>query len=311
MDVNPQSDGSSSLPTNLSTAHASDPQTNGSGDTPDEKPETLGSFVWFVTKLVIIVLIFRSFVFAPFTIPSESMLPRLWNGDYLLAAKWSYGVSRYSLPFNAPLIPGRLLAGQPERGDTVIFKHPVDQSDYIKRVIGLPGDTVAVVGGRIILNGEPVLQEKVADFVQPVDQHMLDAQEEAGPRSAAALSPCSRAKFEATAADGGQECRYPRLKETLPGGRSYEVLDFENTFADNFAATIVPEGHMFVMGDNRDSSQDSRFPAEAGAGVGMVPQDLLVAKATVVVWSTDGSASWVNPVSWFTATRWDRIGSGL
>ena len=151
MDVKTQTDGAATMPTE-SSAIAS------------EKRETPGSFALFLVKLLLAVLIFRSFIFAPFSIPSESMLPRLMNGDYLLAAKWPYGFSNYSLPFNAPLIPGRLLAGEPERGDTVIFKHPIDETDYIKRVIALPGDTVAMVNGQVILNGEPVKREAMADF---------------------------------------------------------------------------------------------------------------------------------------------------
>src|SRR5690606_27586559 len=116
---------------------------------PEQQSETLGSFMLFLIKLALAVLIFRSFVFSPFSIPSESMLPRLMNGDYLVAAKWPYGYSDYSLPFSAPLIPGRLFADQPERGDVAIFKHPIDNTDYIKRVIGLPGDTVAMRGGQL------------------------------------------------------------------------------------------------------------------------------------------------------------------
>ncbi|MEM8726688.1 MAG: signal peptidase I, partial [Pseudomonadota bacterium] len=100
----------------------------------EDKPESLASFAGFLIKLLLVVLIFRSFVFSPFSIPSESMLPRLWNGDYLLAAKWPYGFSSNSLPFGAPLIPGRVLASEPEAGDVVIFKHPIDGTDYIKRV---------------------------------------------------------------------------------------------------------------------------------------------------------------------------------
>ena len=126
---------------------------------PQEK-ESLGSFLWFVAKLVIAVLIFRSFIFSPFTIPSESMLPGLRNGDYLVAAKWPYGYSRYSLPADLPLFEGRIFAKLPERGDVAIFKHPVSGVDYVKRVIGLPGDTVAVRDGVVILNGEALPKEE-------------------------------------------------------------------------------------------------------------------------------------------------------
>lgn len=260
-----------------------------------ERNETPASFAIFVLQLVVAVVIFRSFIFTPFTIPSESMLPRLQNGDFLLAAKWSYGYSSHSLPFSAPLIPGRIFAAEPERGDVVIFKHPVDETDYIKRVIGLPGDTVAMEDGQVFLNGEPVLKEAMADFE-------------------IALSPntgCAWGGREVVGADGNAVCRYTRFRETLPGGRSYEVLDFGMTPADNSEPRIIPEGHAFVMGDNRDNSRDSRFAARAGDAVGIVPQDLLVARATIILFSTDGGAQWYNPLSWFYATRWQRIGETI
>ena len=115
-----------------------------------------------------------------------------------------------------------------------------------------------------------------------------------------------------TAADGtGEVCRYKAFRETLPGGRSYTVLDFGPWSADAFSERAVPPGTLFVMGDNRDSSMDSRFPASAGEGVGFVSQDLLVGRAAVIVWSTDGNADWLNPVSWFSAARWSRIGTAL
>ena len=223
------------------------------------------------------------------------MLPRLQNGDYLLAAKWPYGYSSYSLPFSAPLIPDRILAGQPERGDTVIFKHPIDKTDYIKRVIGLPGDSVALVNGEIMLNGELIPREPMDDFVIEMSPN----------------TGCAWGGEQSTNADGQEVCRYTRYRETLPSGVSYEVLDFGNMPSDSFPPKIIPEGHMFVLGDNRDNSRDSRFEARAGDAVGIVPQDLLVARASFIIWSTDGSASWVNPISWFTAARWSRIGNGL
>jgi signal peptidase I len=261
----------------------------------EAKPETLGSFAWFLLKLLVAVLIFRSFVFSPFSIPSESMLPRLMNGDFLLAAKWPYGYSNYSLPFNAPLIPGRVLAGEPERGDIVIFKHPIDETDYIKRVIALPGDTVAMTGGTVILNGEALPRTRISDFVIE-------------------LSPNTSCKWGGREVRVGAEqivCRYTRYRQTLPGGRTFETLDFGITPADTFAPTRVPERHMFVLGDNRDNSRDSRFEARSGDAVGIVPQDLLVGQASIIMFSTDGSAEWANPLTWFTATRWDRIGQTL
>lgn len=257
--------------------------------------DSWGGFVWFIIKLLLVVLAFRVFVFSPFSIPSESMLPRLMNGDYLLAAKWPYGISRHSLPFELPLPEGRLFARTPERGDIVIFKHPVDGRDYIKRVIGLPGDTVAVIGGEVVLNGERIGREMLGDAAIPLSTN----------------TTCAWGGRESATADGSPVCRYTRMRETLPGGRRYQVLDFGPTPYDSMAPVLVPPGTMFVMGDNRDSSRDSRFAAAAGDGVGLVPQDLLVGRASVIVWSTDGSADWGLPWTWFTAARWDRIGDTL
>ncbi|RGP40278.1 Signal peptidase I [Altererythrobacter insulae] len=269
--------------------------TNASPDGVDESGESWGSFLVFVLKLALIVLIFRSFVFSPFSIPSQSMQPRLWNGDYLLAAKWPYGISKYSLPFEAPLISGRIFASQPERGDVVIFKHPIDGTDYIKRVIGLPGDSVAMRNGQVVLNGEALPQTRLEDFIVPTSPN----------------TGCAYSLAVETAANGNEVCRYTRFRETLPSGESYEVLDFGLRPVDNTSPRIVPEGRIFVLGDNRDYSQDSRFQATPNGGVGLVPQEKLVGRATIIMWSTDGSAEWIKPWTWFTAARWGRIGDGL
>ena len=254
------------------------------------------SFTVFLLKLLLVILIFRSFIFSPFNIPSESMLPRLWNGDYLLAAKWPYGYSRHSLPFSLPLIPGRFFASEPERGDVVIFKAPPrDDTDYIKRVIGLPGDQVQMQGGRLILNGQPVAREQMEDFVIPVS----------------ANTRCYHPRFVARNARNEAVCRYPQFRETLPGGRSYAILDLAQTPQDDTEVFIVPENSLFLMGDNRDNSLDGRFPAIPGQGIGIVPQDNLVGKATIIMFSTDGSASWIKPWTWFTAARWDRVGETI
>ena len=264
--------------------------------TPEAKPRAKkeeGSFFVFLIKLLVIVLIFRSFIFSPFSIPSESMLPRLENGDHLLASKWSYGFSNNSLPLGIrPFPEGRLFASQPERGDIVIFKHPIDGSDYIKRVIGLPGDQVQMVGGVLFLNGEPVEKERIEDFEIAVSPN----------------TSCAEQQFVATGENGEAICRYPQFREQLPNGKSYNVLDFGMRPQDDTLPRVVPDGMMFLMGDNRDNSLDSRFPAEPGRGIGLVPQDNLVGGAAIMIWSTDGGSEWIKPWTWFTAARWTRLG---
>lgn len=261
---------------------------------PAKREKKEDSFPVFLIKLALIVAIFRSFFFSPFNIPSESMLPGLQNGDYLLAAKWPYGYSKYSLPWSVPLIPGRIFASSPERGDVVIFKAPPGNDiDYIKRVIGLPGDTVQMVGGQLILNGKPVPKVRLADFEIAVSPN----------------TNCLALQFQAQGKDGAAVCRYPQYRETLPGGRSYAVLDVGTTQQDDYPPVVVPEGSVFLMGDNRDNSMDSRFPAVEGGGIGIVPQANLVGRAAIMMFSTDGSSSWVLPWTWFSAARWDRIGN--
>lgn len=249
-------------------------------------------FFSFLAWLVLGVVILRSFIISPFTIPSESMLPRLLTGDYLFATKWSYGFSKYSLPFSLPLIPHRILASQPDRGDIVIFKAPPGNDvDYIKRVIGLPGDEVQMKGGQVWLNGKAIPKVKVADFVVPVS----------------ANTDCAPG-FDSSDQAGTPVCSYPQFRETLPGGKTYNVLDMGTTQQDDTETFIVPEDHLFLMGDNRDNSMDSRFPAVEGGGIGIVPQENLVGKAAIMMFSTDGSAEWLKPWTWFTAARWSRVG---
>ena len=260
----------------------------------------------FLALLAIAVLIFRSFFLSPFNIPSESMQPRLLIGDYLLVNKMAYGYSKYSLPFSVPLIPGRIFARTPDRGDVVVFKAPpVNDNDYIKRVIGLPGDTIQVKDGIVWLNGKPLKREPMADFVIPVTQNMIDASRANG------TLPCYSPEFEEIGANGQRQCRYKRFKETLPSGKSYAILDITSIPEDNTAPVTVPAGHLFLMGDNRDRSADSRFPAVEGQGIGLVREENLVGHALVTMFSTDGSASWINPISWFTAARWNRAGEGF
>ena len=267
-------------------------------ETPDqEQPESAWGIARFIVMLAVLAWALRSFVVAPFNIPSGSMLPALYVGDYLLVAKWPYGYSRYSFPWGVPAFSGRILDPLPHRGDVVVFRHPSDNEDLIKRVIGLPGDIVAVSNGRLVLNGRIVRREQLPPFKMQVS----------------ANSPCKVAPsaIPMVAVTSGQPyCLFRAYRESLPQGPSYTILDqLDGGPADDFPATRVPAGRVFLMGDNRDDSLDSRFPAVIG-GVGMVPMQNLIGRALVTFWSTDGSASYWKPWTWFTALRADRIGNG-
>jgi signal peptidase I len=259
------------------------------------KKESWWETLRFFLILFIAAILIRSLLFAPFSIPSGSMLPNLMIGDYLFVAKWPYGYSRYAFPFGVASFDGRIAGGLPERGDIVVFRYPGPQEeDYVKRVIGLPGDTVEVRGGAVLLNGEPVRRQRIADYAMPVS----------------ANSQCRSigAAREVEGPDGAIVCAYPRFRETLPGGRSYEVLDqIAGGRGDDMEPVIVPEGRLFVMGDNRDDSLDSRFALDEG-GVGLLPTDHVLGRAEIAFWSTDGSAQWLKPWTWFSAARWSRIG---
>ncbi len=262
----------------------------------DASKETPGSLLKLLLILALAAWALRSFVVAPFSIPSGSMLPTMMIGDYLFVSKWPYGYSSASFPFEFPPFKGRIFGSAPERGDVVVFEGP-EGADVVKRVIGLPGDTVAVDAGRPILNGKPLRREQVEDYVMPISSN-----------SPCRVVPPAQAMTRLTP-QGSQGCVYPAFRETLPGGRSYVVLDqTDQSLADNFGPVAVPEGHLLVMGDNRDDSLDSRYRVEAG-GMGFVPIDRVVGRAERAFWSTDGSASWVNPLSWFTALRTDRLGT--
>lgn len=250
----------------------------------------------FLVKLALIVFVVRSFIFSPFSIPSESMLPRLLIGDYLFITKWNYGYSRHSLPFSLPLLP-HIPFAQPQRGDVVVFKAPpTNNVDWIKRVIGLPGDTVQMRSGQLILNGAPVPKDRIADFVLPITPNFP-------------TEKCTGGTVQPDG-EGGLSCRFERFRETLPNRKTYEVLDQGMARYDNTALYTVPAGHVFLMGDNRDDSMDSRV-AHVEGGVSFVPIENLQGKAVVSFWSTDGSAAWLLPWTWFTAARWSRIGEGF
>lgn len=251
----------------------------------------------FILLLAICAWALRSFIAAPFSIPSGSMLPTLYIGDYLVVVKWPYGYSTASFPFGLPAFRGRLMEQLPRRGDVVVFRHPTENSDLIKRVIGLPGDKVELRAGRLVLNGKIVPRQPLLPYKLPLS----------------ANTPCRvvppASPFEARIGDATY-CVLPAFLETLPGGPSYTVLDQARTQADDFAATTVPPGHVFLMGDNRDDSLDSRFPTEVG-GIGMVSVDQLIGRAEITFWSTDGSATWWKPWTWFRALRIHRLGHGF
>jgi signal peptidase I len=264
---------------------------------PDKHKESAGSLLRFLVLLLVFAWALRSFVVAPFYIPSGSMLPTLYIGDYLMVAKWPYGYSRYSFPFAFPPIKGRLFAHLPSRGDVVVFRHPRKNEDLIKRVIGLPGDVVEVKAGKLILNGKPVAREALSPTGVPISLN-----------SPCKVAPMATPRIADTSVS--HLCVYPAYRETLPGGPSYTTLDqVDVARADDFPATRVPAGRLFLMGDNRDDSADSRFALDDD-GIGMVPVENLVGRAMVTFWSTDGGASYWQPWTWFSSLRGDRIGNG-
>jgi signal peptidase I len=269
--------------------------------------------------LILIVLGFHSFIAKPFYIPSESMLPGLRIGDRLVVSKFAYGWSfvsptipnpvaifkgvvmrqpEESWSVGLPFIHGRLLGSLPQRGDVVIVTPPGTRNDYIKRVIGLPGDTLAVQGGTVILNGKPIPRGPLHYVDLPVDTN----------------SPCSdRDYFGARrpAAGGGYVCHLPIVTETLPGGRHYDTVDLEpDSPGDNYPQVTIPANHVFLMGDNRDRSADSRFPlAQLGLG-GPVPYENLGGRAEFLTFSLDGDAT-LNPLTWWGSLRSGRAGLSL
>jgi len=263
-------------------------------DRPKHKREESGGLIRFLLTVGILAWLLRSLVVATYDIPSGSMLPTLDIGDYLAVSKWSYGYSRYSFPFHFPPFGGRVLSKLPKHGDIVVFWVPSEGQDLIKRVIGLPGDTVEVSNGIVILNGRPLPRQQVRPFAMPIS----------------ANSPCRPAPGANENIRGGV-CLYQAYRETLPGGPSYIVLDqVEHGPEDDFSAIRVPPGCVFMMGDNRDDSLDSRFSVAAG-GIGLIPMEDLVGRADVIFWSTDGTASYLKPWTWFRALRARRVVSVL
>ena len=218
---------------------------------------------------IIAALIIRSFLYEPFSIPSGSMYPNLKVGDYLFVSKFSYGFSKHSLPFSVPLIPGRIFSTEPKRGEIAVFKTPEDnRTDYIKRVIGLPGDTLEMKKNLLYINDQKIDIKKIKNE----KYKLFDVQ---------------------------------RISETLPNKLVYEVYEFEKTFeglnTNNFSKVRIPEDYFFVLGDNRDNSQDSRF-------IGLIPRENLVGRAEIVLVSFDTEiGSLLKFWTWFSALRKDRI----
>jgi signal peptidase I len=251
--------------------------------------------------LILGVLAFHSFIAKPFYIPSESMMPGLIKGDRLVVSKYPYGWSWVSPSFHImPEMPGRLLGALPERGDIVIVTPRGGRTDYIKRVIGLPGDRIEMIDGQLYINRQPVRRERRAPTMIPIDANLDCPDDQFG-------------EYRRPGPDGRAYCRMPVVRETLPNGRAYDTIDVGQTEADDFAAVTVPAGHLWLMGDNRDHSADSRFdagPPDNGLG-GPVPFENIGGRAEFITFSLDGTSQYLNPLSWFTALRGGRAGTSL
>ena len=247
--------------------------------------ETIKTVFW----ALVIAFAFRTLFFQPFWIPSASMKDTLLVGDFLFVNKMAYGYSRYSCPFGLCPIPGRIFASEPERGDVIVFRHPTTGEDYIKRLIGLPGDRIQMKNGILYINDVEAPQKPDGVF-----------EETYAPQGPKGSTPkCANAPL-----DIGETCEKPRAIETLPGGASHDVLNITTSsgFPDNTDVYTVPEGHYFFLGDNRDNSTDSRFRQGAMGGVGMVPAENLIGRADRIMFSSAGARIW-----YFWTWRTDRF----
>jgi signal peptidase I len=301
-------------------------QPDNRSSTPKPEPEkSKMAVIWAEIKglfwLLLAVLTFHSFIAKPFYIPSISMMPTMLVGDRLFVSKYAYGWSHVSptipnpaaifrwlvLRENEPTLAvqlqpreGRIWGSLPKRGDIVILKPAGKTDDLIKRVIGLPGDLLEVRAGQIWLNGVPVKQEAQPDFILPEDAHICD------------YSPCydSFTRYRFKMENGRYGYSLPLIRETLPNGVSYDTIDADRTVVDDIEPIRIPADHVYLMGDDRDRSADSRIPYEKGGLGGPVSWDRIGGRAEIITFSVDGSTG-LNPASWWSSLRGERAGTSL